>query len=65
MRIGFYEKDFSALNRGITDNQYVPFISVEHMSSKEGQKTTKKVLAEVLLRPQDFNFGEVDTFDCR
>ena len=65
VRIGFYEKDFLKLPRSGVDSQYVPFITIEHLSSKEGHKNKKKLLAEVLLNPRDFNFGELETYDCR
>lgn len=65
IRVGFYEKDAANMSRSVMDSQYVPFITVEHYSSKDGQKNKKKILAETLLSPHDSNFGELETYNLK
>lgn len=65
VRIGFYEKDCIGSEKMFSDNQFIPFITVEHFSSKDGLKNKRRILAETLLNPVDFNFGELETYDLR
>lgn len=48
-----------------TDNQYIPFVTIEHISNKDDSKAKKRVIGEVLLNPHDFNFGELETYELR
>ena len=65
VRVGFFEKDCTGPDKVLTDNQFIPFVTIEHHSNKEDQKVKKRILAEVLLNPHDFNFGELETYDLR
>lgn len=65
VRVGFYEKDFSNMTRSVLDSQFVPFITVEQLSTKDSQKAKKRVLGELLLNPNDFNFGELETYNLK
>lgn len=71
MKIGFFEKNAKSGSEGpqYADCHYLPYASIEYFTTKETinkpSANKKKVLVEKLLNPSDFNFAELETYNCR